>query len=199
MLRGAHLMHGPARTFALVAAGVAAVAALIAVAVLLGRLVSTAVPAGGARRPARRPWPTVTAGAVLAVALVLAGTAVAVAVVGPTTGVTPRLTLASLRLPDGSSTLRVDATVGGLPIGAPIAMSLTGLTTEVDKPVLASTVQRATGDATTTVRLSAQVPVEPDVPTVQVDITAGGRLCQAVVPMRTVVSPDAVAVSCRPV
>jgi hypothetical protein len=198
-LWGAGRMHGPPRTFALVAAVAAAVAVLISLGALLVRLVATTVPAGGSRRPARRPWATVAAGAVLAVALVLTGTAVAVAVIGPTAGATPRLIVATTRAADGSRSIQVDATVGGLAVGTPIAMSLTGLTDEGVKPVLASTVQRANGDATSTVRLSALVPATPDVPKVQVDVTVTGRLCQAVVPVQTVIAPDAVAVICRSV
>jgi hypothetical protein len=57
-------------------------------------------------------------------------------------------------------------------------------------------VQRANGDATTTVQLSALVPSTQDVSAVQVDVTVEGRLCQSVVPLRSVVAPDAVSVTC---
>ena len=50
-----------------------------------------------------------------------------VAVVGPTATDVPRLAMQTGRDADGRRTVRVDATVGGLRVGTPIAMSLTAL------------------------------------------------------------------------
>ena len=114
--------------------------------------------------------------------------------IGPTGSDVPRLSVATLRGPDGTRSVRVDATLGGLAIGSPIAVTLTGL--GEGNPVLASAVQRAGGDATDTVRLAAVVP---DVPAVQVDVSLTGRLCQAVIPITSAVRAESVSVTCRAV
>jgi hypothetical protein len=191
-LYGAHRMHGPARIFALVAAAVAALSVLTATGVLLARLLT--VPGGS--RLVRRPWGTVVAGGVLAIAFALSGTAVAVAVIGPTATDVPRLSVVVVRTPDGVRTVRVDATVGGLPIGSPVALTLTALAQ--DSQVLGSTVQRTSGDASDTVRLTTMVPANQPADSVQVDVSLTGRVCRAIIPVTAAVRAENVKVSCKP-
>lgn len=191
-LYAAHRVHGDSRAFALVAAGLAAVCVVLAAAGLLARLLTV----GASRRSARRPLARVTAGvaaAVLVAALAASGVAVAVAVVGPSRPQTPRLAVRTDRDAAGARSIRVEVTVGGLAAGAPVAMSLTALPANGTDALLASAVQRATGDRSDTVRLTAH---SRDATAVQVDMSLAGRLCQAVVPIQHAVREDDVRVTC---
>jgi hypothetical protein len=201
-LYGAHRMHAQARDLALIAAGVATLTVLITSGILLARLLTASGAGAGTRRPARRPIASVVSGALLAAAAILLGAAAAIAVIGPTATDVPRLAVRTGHDPAGKRTLRVDATLGGLAIGTPVGMSLTGLgdgdaaaAGGAGNVVLASVVQRAGGNTTDTVRVDALVP---DVKSVQVDVSLTGRLCQALIPMNAVIRVDEFDVTCRP-
>jgi hypothetical protein len=194
-LYGADRSQGTARTLALAGAGIAAACVVVAVGILLARLAEATGSRGRARRPARRPPAGLLAtvpGALLAISLGLLGAAAAVTVVGPAESTVPRLTVSTVRADDGSRVVQVDVTVGGLDEGAPIAVSLSAVTDGTT--VLSSVVRRASGGGGDTVRLGGTV-VEGR--SVQVDVSLTGRLCRAVVPVRSAVAAEDAVVTCR--